>query len=67
MFVMLCIFRNQSGGLVLAIIMGSNLAYGIYIAGVKPLEKRSLNWQEIYNEFVLSASTYWKILYTDVV
>ncbi len=46
MFVMLYIFKNQSGGLVLAITMGSNLAYGIYIAGVKPLEKkRSLNWQ----------------------
>ena len=47
--------------------MGTNLAYGIYIAAAKPFEIKSLNWQDLFNEFFLAASTYWKVLYSGLV
>jgi hypothetical protein len=64
---MLSFYKNKNGALILAILMGLNLAYGIYISHVRPLENRSLNRQELTNECIVAASTIWKILYSDVV
>ena len=66
-YIVLIIFANYSGALVLLINMYINLIYVFYIASVKAFKKRSLNKQDSFNEFIVSASNYCKILYTDVV
>ena len=66
-FVMLCFFKNQSGGLLLAINILINLTYGIYMASSKAFRKRSLNRQDMFSECIVSASIYWKVLYTNLV
>ena len=66
-FIMLCIFKNESGGLLLAINMFINLIYGMYMASSKAFRRRSMNRQDIFCEFFVSASIYWKIFYTNLI
>ena len=64
---MLIFFKNESGGLVLVINMNMNLVYGIYMAHSKAFKKRILNYQDFFNELIVAASTYWMVLYTDII
>jgi hypothetical protein len=64
---MVSFYKNQNGALILAILMGMNLAYEIYITHVRPLKNRSLNRQDLANECIVALSTFWKILYSDAV
>ena len=66
-YVMLCFFKNESGGLLLTINIFINFIYGIYMASSQAFRKRCLNRQNMFNEWVVSASIYWKILYTNYV
>jgi hypothetical protein len=52
---------------VLAINISTNFIYGIYMTKAKAFRKRLLNHQDFFNECVVSASTFWKILYTSIV
>ena len=63
---MVSFYKNQNGALILAIMMGMNLAYGIYITHVRPLENRNLNRQDLANECIVALSTFWKVLYSDL-
>ncbi len=63
----LCIFNKKYGGLNLIACMILNLVYGIYMAEAQALEKRSLNRQDLFNECMVAASIYWKLLYSDIV
>ncbi len=66
-FVVLCLFTNKNGGLILAINIFIDLIYGIYMGYALAFKKRSLNRQDMFNECVVSASFYWKMLYTSMV
>ena len=66
-FVVLCLFYNKNGGLILGINIMIDLIYGIYMGHAKAFIKRSLNKQDMFNEFIVSVSFYWKILYTGIV
>ena len=44
-----------------------DMIYGIYMGYARAFKKRSLNRQDMFNECVVSASFYWKILYTNMV
>ena len=66
-FVMLCFFKNQIGGQLLAIHIFINFIYSIYMASAKAFNKKSLNLQDFINEYIISASIYWKMLYTNLV
>ena len=64
---MLSFYKNQNWTLILAIMMGMNLVYGIYISHVRPLENRTLNRQDFANECIVALSTFWKVLYSDAI
>ena len=66
-FIVLCLFTNENGGLILVINIMIDLIYGIYMGYAKAFKKRSLNRQDMFNECVVSASFYWKMLYTSMV
>ena len=71
-FVVLCLYSSKNGGLINGgLILGINimidLIYGIYMGHAKAFKKRSLNRQDMFNECFVSASFYWKMLYTDMV
>lgn len=65
-FLILSILKNESGSLILIINIFFDLIFGMYMGHAKALEKRSLNYQDMFNECVVAASLYWKILYTSV-
>ncbi len=39
----------------------------MYMASSKAFKKRILNQQDFFNEYIIAASIYWKMLYTDLV
>ena len=63
----LCLFKNKDGGLVLGVNTLIDLIYGIYLGHAQAFNKRILNRQDMFNECVVSASFYWKMLYSDMV
>ena len=67
LFVVLCLFKNENGGLILVINIIIDLIYGIYMGNAKAFYKRSLNRQDMFNECVISALFYCKMLYTRMV
>ncbi len=66
-FVMLCFFKNQSGGLLLAINIFINFIYSVYMASTKAFILKNMNIQDFFNECIISASIYWKLLYTNMI
>ena len=44
-----------------------DLIYGIYMGHAKAFKKRILNRQDMFNECAVSASFYWKMLYSNLV
>ena len=66
-FVVICLFTAENGGLILGINIMIDLIYGIYMGQAKAFNKRSLNRQDMFNECVVSASFYWKMLYSNMV
>ena len=63
----LCLFTNENGGLVLVINIMIDILYGIYMGNARAFKVRILNRQDMFNECVVSASFYWKMLYTNMV
>ena len=39
----------------------------MYMASSKAFKKRILNQQDFFNEYIIAASIYWKMLYTDLI
>jgi hypothetical protein len=44
-----------------------NLVYAIYIAQANPFKEKNLNQIDLFNEIVVSATLYWKILYSGLI
>jgi hypothetical protein len=66
-FLTVSLFSNENGAVLLVINLLIDLVYVIYMGYAKAFKKRSLNRQDMFNECIVSASFYWKILYTSVV
>mgnify|MGYP003347327481 CR=1 FL=1 len=47
----------------MAINYAINYIYSIYMADTKAFKKKSLNWQDYFNEVIISATLYWKFLF----
>lgn len=47
--------------------MSANLFYGIYAVSAMAFENKYLNYQDIFNELMVAFSTFWMVLYTEVV
>jgi hypothetical protein len=67
LFVVLCLFTNKNGGLILGLNIIIELIYGIYLGQAQAFKKRILNRIDLFNEFIVSASFYWKMLYSSMV
>jgi len=67
MIVVLWIFENENGGILLVTIIFLNLLYTIYMAEAKAFERKLLNQQDLMNEFVVATSFYLKMLYSNMV
>ena len=65
--VILWIYEDENGGLLLVTIILLNLVYTIYMAEAKAFERKLLNQQDFMNEFVVATSFYWKMLYSEMV
>ena len=65
--VILWIYEDENGGLLLVSIILLNLVYTIYMAEAKAFERKLLNQQDFMNEFVVATSFCWKMLYSDMV
>jgi hypothetical protein len=64
---MLCLFYNENGGVLLVAIISLNLFYGMYIMKAQAFVNKNQNHQDLINECVFSFSTYWKMLYSNLV
>jgi hypothetical protein len=66
LFILLSIYYNISGA-VIVICMSANLLYGIYAIRTMAFENKYSNYQDIFNELMVAFSTFWMVLYTEVV
>ena len=67
LFVMLCFYNNENGQLLLAINIFINFIYSIFMASSNAFIKNFSNKQDLFNECIVLASLYWKMLYTKMV